>query len=486
LGGVVFAIPFLAYGINILHSFFYLGSSFYDAGWSAYLIHDGDWQLHDPPCVAEGISWFNFHISPLFVATSALGYLTPLTRIQFYAAFIGVSHALPAVAMFWLLVSGYQMRRPIACLVASLLALLFSFDGLALAIARFPHFTMSIVGAGMMFLVALGLKRTGIALCFFILCLSVREDAGLHLFAMLFLLSVLEWQSGTPWSEQKPAVLFATAALLYSGGAFAVQHALSSDYSLLASEYLGRPLFANVSAASIARRLVGWVLYRGYVILPALCALGWAVARRNPYIIIGYAAFVPWAILHLVAAKDMVGVLPSYYAFPFMFASFWPLIGLFVQRRHRGEVRPIFEPVCGFALLTAASFTTSQYLHNPTHIDLPRGFWSAPSLSRQGATQHALERLAGDRRLGTVLVDQSILALVPELYRAGAVLSWGAHEDPDSIIYFAGGFESRLAKETAAEAGLEQIYAVSGTQLRVASYRSINGVDGLMPLPSPD
>jgi len=136
LGGVVFAIPFLAYGINILHSFFDLGSSFYDAGWSAYLIHDGDWQLHDPPCVAEGISWFNFHISPLFVATSALGYLTPLTRIQFYAAFIGVSHALPAVAMFWLLVSGYQMRRPIACLVASLLALLFSFDGLALVRAK--------------------------------------------------------------------------------------------------------------------------------------------------------------------------------------------------------------------------------------------------------------------------------------------------------------------------------------------------------------
>jgi hypothetical protein len=104
LGTIVTGIPFLAFSINILHGFYDVGSSFEDAGWSAYLIHDADFQLHNPPCVAEGMSWFHFHISPLFLATSALGHLIPLTRVQFYAAFIGVSHALPATAVFWLLV----------------------------------------------------------------------------------------------------------------------------------------------------------------------------------------------------------------------------------------------------------------------------------------------------------------------------------------------------------------------------------------------
>jgi hypothetical protein len=45
--------------------------------------------------------------------------------------------------------------------------LLFAFDGLAMAIARFAHFGMLIVGAGMMFVVALVLKRLVIASIFF-------------------------------------------------------------------------------------------------------------------------------------------------------------------------------------------------------------------------------------------------------------------------------------------------------------------------------
>jgi hypothetical protein len=485
---IVFVGPFLAYGINILHSFYDIGSSFYDAGWSAYLIHDADLQIHNPPCVVEGISWLHFHISPVFLASSALGHLLPLTRIQFYAAYVGVSHALPAVAVFWLLTSGYRMTRPIACTAAALFALFFSFNGLAFAIARFPHFAMFIVGTGMMSLVALVLRRTCIALFFFVLCLSTREDAGLHLFAMLSLVFALEWKKGTPWPEQRLICVFATVALLYSGSAFAVQHAFSSNHSLLISEYLGRPIFAEVSASSIATRFLGWVAYRKYVVMPAICALVWAIVRRNPYIILGYVAFVPWGILHLVAAIDMVGVLPSYYAFPYMFASFWPLIGLLIQRQHRGEGegRSILEPVTGFALLIAASFTTSQYLHNPAHIDIPAGFWSPPSPARQAATEQALWELAGAKELGTTLVDQSVLALVPELYRAGDVLSWSSHAEPDSVIYFVGGFESALARQKAAEAGLDQIYWVSGTQIRVATNRPLEGIKELTLLTSPE
>ena len=481
LCAAVFVIPFAAYGINILHSFYDIGSSFYDAGWTAYLIHDGDLQLHNPPCVGQGLSWFHFHTSPLFLVTSALGRLLPLTRIEFYAAFIGVSHALPAVAVFWLLVSGYRMTRPVAYVAAVLLAFFFSFNGLALAIARFPHFAMFMVGTGMMFLVALVLRRVGVALFFFILCLSTREDAGLHLFAMLSLLSVLERARGTPWLEQTPTLAFAAAALLYSVAAVAIQQAFSSDYSLLTSEYLGRPIFAGVSASSMAARLLGWVVYRTYVVFPALCALTWAIVRRNPYVVLGYASFLPWGVLHLVAAREMVGLLPSYYAFPYMFAAFWPLIGIFVQRQHGDEGRSILEPVCGFAFLIAASFTTSQYLHNPTHIDLPAGFLSPPSLSRQAATDQAVEGLAASKELGRILIDQSVFALSPELYRTEDVLSSEEpHEEPDSIVYFAGGFENVLAREKAAQAGLTHIYGVRRTQLRIATNRPIEDITGLV------
>jgi hypothetical protein len=485
LGALVFTVPFLAYAFNILHIFYDVGSSFNDAGWAAYLIHDADFQLHNPSCTAEGISWLHFHISPLFWGTSALGHLVPLTRTQFYAAYVGVSHALPAVAIFWLLVSGYQMTGRGPCIIAGLLALFFSFDGLVLAIARFPHFAMFIVGTGMMFIVALVLKRFEIALIFFILCLSTREDAGFHLFALLSLLSILEWKKGAPWPEQKPAVIFGLSGLLYSGAVITLQHALSRDHSLLISEYLGHPIFNDVTLSSIGMRFLGWMAYRSYVVVPAVCASAWAIARRNPYPILGYAAFIPWGLLHLVAASEMVGTLPSYYAFPYVFASFWPLVGLLIQRRSSGEDRPIWEPICGFALLTAVSFTTPQHQHNPTHTDLQAGFYSLPSLSNEAATEQALRGLAGARQLGATLVDQSVLALVPDFCRAAEFTSWAGHNKPDSILYFANGFENDLARKTSVEAGLNRVYEVSGTQIRLATNRPIEEFRGLAPLRSP-
>jgi hypothetical protein len=480
-------VPFLAYAINILHSFYDVGNAFHDAGWSAYLIHDSDLLLHQPFFVEGGISWFNLHVSPVFVVTSALGSLVPLTRIQFYAAYVGISHALPAIAVFWLLTSGYRMTRPAACLLAAALALFFAFDGVALAIARFPHFMIFLVGTGMMFLAALILRRIGIALVFFVLCLGTREDAGFHLFALLSLSLIWQWWQGASWREQRPTVAFALAGLLYSTIVVALQHALAGEHSLLTSEYLGSPPFADISLYTMGERFLGWMVFRGYVMLPALAALVWAIARRNPQVILGYAAFVPWGILHLAAARDMQGVLPSYYAFPYMFASFWPLAGLLIQRQHSPDDRSILEPIGGFALLTLASFAPSPNQHNPAHIDLPAGFAALPSAARQAATDQALGQLGRTAALGRVAVDQSVLALTPEFYRGEQVLSLtSTPRDFDSIIYFARGLQSPLARETAASAGLDQLYRVPGTEIRVAAKRPITGLSGLTLLPASD
>jgi hypothetical protein len=478
-------VPFLAYAISILHSFYDVGNTFHDAGWSAYLIHDGDLLLHQPPSVEHG-SWFYFHISPLFVATSAFGYLLPLTRIQFYAAFVGISHALPGIAVFWLLTSGYRMTRPAASLVAAGLALLFAFDGLALAIARFPHFTMFLVGTGMMFLTALVLRRIGIALVFFVLCLGTREDAGFHLFALLSLSLGWQWWRGATWREMRPMVAFTAAGVFYSAIVVGLQHVFAGEYSLFAIEYLGTPPFGGVSVSSVVDRLLGWMAFRGYVMLPALLALIWAIARRNPQVILGYVAFIPWGILHLAAATDIRGLLPGYYAFPYMFASFWPLAGLFIARRHPSDSRWILEPVCGFALLTAASFVPSPYQGNPTHIDLPAGFLALPSEARQAATDQALAQLGRAAMLGRVAVDESVLALTPEFYHAEELLSVTAERDLDSVIYFEHGFQSQLARETAAVAGLDHLYLVPGTEIRVATKRPIAGPSGLPLLPIAD
>jgi hypothetical protein len=91
----------------------------------------------------------------------------------------------------------------------------------------------------------------------------------------------------------------------------------------------------------------------------------------------------------------------------------------------------------------------------------------------------ALVRLAGAQQLGTTLVDQSVLALVPELYRAKYFLSGKSPVDPDSIIFFAGGFESAAARGMAAQAGLAREYEVTGTPLRVVTNHSMHGLEEL-------
>ena len=86
--------------------------------------------------------------------------------------------------------------------------------------------------------------------------------------------------------------------------------------------------------------------------------------------------------------------------------------------------------------------------------------------------------------LGRVAVDESVLALTPEFYRAEQLLSVTAERDFDSVIYFEHGFQAPLARETAAVAGLDNLYMVPETEIRVATKRPIAGLSGLPLLPT--
>src|SRR5262249_45833914 len=157
------------------------------------------------------------------------------------------------------------------------------------------------------------------------------------------------WWRGATWRDTRQMVAFTAAGLFYSVVVVGLQHLFAGGYSLFTIEYLGTPPFGGVSLSLIADRLLGWMAFRGYVMFPALLALIWAIARRNPQVILGYAAFIPWGLLHLAAAGEIRGSLPAYYAFPYMFASFWPLAGMLIARQHLSDSRWILEPICGFA-----------------------------------------------------------------------------------------------------------------------------------------
>lgn len=468
---LVVAIPLLAYTNLVLWHFYGRGAVLQDSGMQAALLWHSDLALHLPAALG-GQSFFATHVTPAFVMASVVSRVLPLTTAQFFALFMGVAHTLPALAAFRLLRADPGLRGMAGLAMATLLALGFAFDGLALAIARFPHFEMLMVAGICLFLVALAEGRIGAAAAFLALSLSVREDAGLHVFGLLATLAAVRWWRGVPWRGQSTVLGFAAAALCWSVAALAMQRLLFGGQSSFVRIYLGEPAFAHLTLAGVGERLAGWAMCRAYVVAPALVAVGWAVRAREPLIVVGYLAAVPWALLHLFADSPIAGALSGYYAFPFMIAAFFPLVGARLAGR---------TALPGFALMLAASFLGLGWQYDPARIAFPGSFLGVPFV-QQRAVERALQALPRSRpQAGKLTVDQSVASVAPRAYGAGELLA--DQVAPDTIVWFADGFDA--ASAAAMAAALPHRYAVTGTPLLIASRRALEAAPALAPLLRP-
>jgi hypothetical protein len=478
------AVPFAAFTTLVLYHFYIKGSFVWDSGLLAYLISSPDPRL-PTPALAGGGSFFAVHFTPIFVPISLLRRLLPISDAQFFAGFVGLCHALPAVAVFWMLYSGFRLRSAIGVATAAVISIAFCFNGVALAVARYPHFEMLIVGTALLFFVALMQGRRLLAGCVFAVCLLTREDAGFHLFGLLFLLAALNRVRGVAWRDQRREIAFAALALGYSLSVMLLQHLLFGGQSSFVRIYLGEPPFGNVSFAVFGERLLGYLQYRTYLVLPALVALVWAVRARNPYIVLGYAGFLPWGVLHLLADTALPGTLSGYYAYPFLIAACWPFFGVLLARPAAREATP-GVPILAFAAMIAVSFTALGYQHNPGRIALPEAFLSPPSFSRQAATENAVRALANARaELGAVLVDGSVLALSPAPYRLEETVQDAGPHPPDTVIFFVEGYEADKARAIAEAAHLDRHYQIPGTSIRLATDRSFDPGSPLAALLAP-
>ena len=482
---LTFSVPFAAFASLILYHFYVRGSFLLDSGLLAYLAAHGGLALPTPR-VLGGQSFFATHLSPIFLLTAQLRRLLPVSDAQFFALFIGFCHALPGLGVFSVLRSGFGLNRPGGVVLAALLGLAFAFNGLALAIARYPHFEMLIAGAAILFVVALCRGRYLMAALWFALCLATREDAGFHLFAILFVLIALNRRHAIAWSAQRAEIAFAAIAVAFSLIEILGQMAVSTGQSSLARIYLGDPPFGSLSPEILAERLLGYLAYRTYLVLPALIAAIWAVATRNPYVLVGYIAFVPYLLLHLTARSDIAATLSGYYAYPFLIAAFWPLLGVWLDRRRQGERATATVPVLAFAAMIAGSFAAVPRQYNPGGLEYPASLVSPPSLTRESTTERAIAELSRAKpMLGRVIVDDSVLALAPDDYAPSETLLAREHEPPDTAIYFDQGYGAKTVRAMATAADLTREYRVPGTSIRLATNRVISPSSPLAALLAP-
>ena len=224
-------------------------------------------------------------------------------------------------------------------------------------------------------------------------------------------------------------------------------------------------------------RLAGWLTVRTYIFLPLLATAIWALARRNYYLLAGYAATIPWLALQLVAAADLPRTLSSYYAFPLLAAMFWPLLGV-LQGAPRASPGQRKDAVIGFAVMLAVSFTGLSMQHNPNRTSFAATFDLPPGADHQRKVDEALALLA---RLDPehMSVDQGVLSLLPDSFTAEQTFLTPPRPDTNTILYFAHGFQAREAIARARDAGLTRHYAVNGTSIRIASGKPLERMPAL-------
>ncbi|THD50640.1 MAG: hypothetical protein E8A46_17630 [Bradyrhizobium sp.] len=477
-------IPFVAFANLVLFHFYARGSFVLDTGLLASLMWHSDAALTQPASLG-GSSYFGTHVSLLFLPASALSRCLPLSMPQFFAGIVGFSHALLALAVFWLLVEGFGLRRGVGPWIAALAALGFAFSGLAIAIARYPHFETLIAAFFLLFAVAQVLGHPRLAVVFFVLGLATREDAGFHYVAILGLLVMLNAACGVPLRQQRTECTFALAALFYAIAAMAVQRLIFPETSAFARVYVGDPPLAHLGAGLIAHRIGFFLVGRPYILYPALGACIWALRARNPCVVLGFVAGIPWALLHLLAKSPLAGALVSYYAFPFLIALAWPLIGVMRQQQRTGNAGDPTSVLAGFATLLALSFFPGVGIHDPGQLPLPQAFWDPPSRAQQAATDRAAAALSAARpMLGRLLVDNSIAALapngfaqkeVPFLQGNGSTPS-ETTTSPDTVAFFAEGYDAQRLRAIADAAGLARRYAMPGTQIHLAARQRLEDV----------
>lgn len=480
---VTAGIPLVAFTNLVLFHFYERGGFLLDSGLLASLVWHSNAALTQPDSLG-GASFFATHVVPLFLLASQISWLLPASLPQFFAGFVGLSHSLLAVAVFWLLAQGYGLRQRGSVWLAALIGIGFAFSGLAIAIARYPHFETYIAAFFLLFAVARVLGHPRLAIMPLVLGLATREDAGLHYAAVLLVTVMFDRLRGR--RADPGDVWFALIALAYSATVMLGQRFMFPGNSAFARVYLGTPPFGHVDVALIGQRMLFVLVDRPYILLPALATALWAIRARNPVIVAGYVAAFPWLLLHILAISPLAGALASYYAFPFLIALGWPLIAIVRERQVLGSTNSPAVSVIGFTVLIVLTFVPAANLHDPGRLPVPEAFFSGPSAVQQAATDRAVAALSAARvELGRLFVDNSVAAIDPAGFSRDEIPNWSGlaplvSDIPDTVLILKDGYDAVRLRNVAGAADLSRHYEVMGTELRVMSRRKLDDVPALI------
>lgn len=450
------------------------GGYLYDAGWFAGLIWKNDFWLRLPESIGSG-SYYSTHFSPFLslLALFSWGYWGTMTG--YFALITGLVHAGLAALACLILDQNLKPGTWLGYLGVACAAWLLAFNGIAVSSLHYPHIELFIPLWGISFLVLLHKRRWLWATLAFLLTLSVREDAGFHLVAILGTIGVLQWRNTDPLLPATPLVVYLLAACLYSVLALYLQKHHFPTEDVFSRIYTGTPAYAHLTGEFFLRRLNQLLRGRIDLWLPLVIMAGSSLYCRNRLLLAGAVAYLPWLLLQITALSDAPGTLSLYYPFPLLigFMGWLVILGYWPASCH-GTHRA-FRTVA-VLLMVAAGFAPSWQ----DATLLVSGRWSAEVDRRISVVEQFTEALErGALPVQTMIVDQAVAALSPRSFTKNQIIPDHQPERDAGMTVFFLGWQDQHTLTELARAGQPYWYKLAGANLYIAARKPLTDLGGL-------
>lgn len=384
------------------------GALLFDTGWFAWIMASGDPWLTDPRAI-DGLSYFNYHLTPYLSAISVVVHAIGADRFVAYAIHQGAAFALVAGSLCGLVLTTWRGCRSGLLLAAAVIEM--TIGDVTLQVASLPHPEVAIVAFCLMgSALWLNRHRGWGTVAFAVACL-VREDGGLYAAAFLVALALLQpLGRDTPRSRE---IALSVAAVVVSLLMFCVKSWFFPGFSAFAFNYSGNH-WDHLTAENLGQRLREFAT-NPQVLTTIVPALLLAVVSWR-YLLFP-ALMAPLIVAQLLAARAHLWEFHYYYALPFL--VIWAGSVVVAADRSRRAVARGFEPAVLLVSAILGSAPLLFMLSGNNSLPVLGAALVQPVEDVSALSQEATRRAAD---VPDLCVSTSIAAIAPDSFGPEQIL----------------------------------------------------------------
>lgn len=486
-GIISFMIPTILYTTYVIYYFYSGKATLLDAGWFSYLLtHSLSFPIPNPTVLYSthlGNTFLQTHISPFFYFFSLLHryILFFIPPPVYFSLFTGFSYGVLSLSVY---IAGLNLlpgRSVPHLFYLSIISVLTAFNGAALGLTGFPHIEIAIPAFILLFVSLYfgGYRKLSVSSLIFLL--GIREDAGLHLFALLSMI-IFAHLLYVKSLKKLDYTLIVTAllALTYSIAVIFIQKIYFPGDNALIRIYLGTPPFAHLTAGFLEHRFDYIIQNREYLYIPAIATLILTAVSRNFFLSASFFAVIPWVALSVTAVTDMPGTLSNYYAFPLIIMLSWPIPAFLIYKVYIGDKKENRRYILA-AVLFITLLSTALFPNNRGNADnKPWKDFLFTDLKKISDTNRFISILESNKKyLGNIIFDEALSAFTVSSLRIkeyGYLNNFSKEQidNADTVVFYLSKenyskSEYKKLSEIIRKKGMKHIFQVNGTDIIIAT-----------------